>query len=145
MPPKRLIEVVTLDELMRFVDYSGGVDSCWPWLGPTYKNGYGRIGSGKYESFGAHRKIYELAYGPTSLFICHECDNRICVNFVRHLKAATQKDNMEHCTKVDRIARGENNGFAWILDETVEYIRQEVSILRAQPTQRGDLCTLYRK
>lgn len=78
-----------------------GDDDCWPWTGTKDRHGYGRLSHFK-PVRGAHRLSYELATGvePVGLVVCHSCDNPSCVN-PRHLRAATQRDNIH-----EAIAKG---------------------------------------
>lgn len=99
--------------------------ACWVWKSRKMSSGYGvfSIGGKKY---GAHRVSWNLAHGPIpfGLFVCHHCDNKLCVR-PEHLFLGTQMDNMQdmhrkgrypdgerHWTRVkpERIARGEKNG-----------------------------------
>lgn len=106
-----------------------GPDECWNWLGAR-AYGYGRlvIGSRKDETrhvIIASRFSYELVYGPIpeSMFICHTCDNRSCVN-PTHLFLGTHQDNMTDMYNKSRSTKGEKNGQAKLTHDEVRQIRQ---------------------
>lgn len=73
---------------------------CWYWTGGHDGKGYGRIyRRQKYHA--VHRLSWEFCHGrkiPKGLFICHHCDNKLCVNPM-HLFVGTQVDNMQDWTR----------------------------------------------
>lgn len=81
---------------VRRLSYTQKTDSCWNWVGPKDKFGYGRM-KFRSERIYAHRYAYETAFGPipTSAIIDHICHNRSCVN-PAHLRVVNHKQNMEN-------------------------------------------------
>jgi len=106
-------------------------DGCWYWTGSVYTNGYGRIRAlrskeGKRRL--VHRVYYELVIGPipNGLFICHRCDNRLCIN-PDHLFLGTAGDNVRDCVAKGRLTqydkRGERHPQAVLTNKMVVAIR----------------------
>jgi hypothetical protein len=87
------------------VDKSAGALACWPWKGSRTKRGYGVFHFNK-KSDGtavAHRHAWILSTRtglPSEVFLCHHCDNPICVN-PAHMFPGTPLDNNR-----DMIAKG---------------------------------------
>lgn len=75
---------------------------CWEWIGTIYSNGYGKFEYQK-SQWRAHRLAYYFSYGqiPSGLFVCHKCDNPICIN-PTHLFVGTHQDNMDDAVEKGR-------------------------------------------
>jgi len=75
---------------------------CINWLGATNGVGYGITWFNKKKEY-AHRVAYIKANGeiPDGMFVCHSCDNPLCVN-PKHLWLGTRSDNMKDMVKKGR-------------------------------------------
>lgn len=85
-------------------------DDCWEWTGRPYSTGYGMAWVGNRRIL-AHRYAYQAEVGPIpdGLFVCHRCDNRLCVR-PDHLFLGTLQDNHADMVAKGRIAKGDQNG-----------------------------------
>jgi len=90
----------------RFFNKIEKTDTCWIWTGCLRgKSGYGAFKHNK-KVFDAHRFSYMIHKGQITegMFVCHTCDNRICVN-PDHLFLGTAKDNWQDGFNKGRIKR----------------------------------------
>ncbi len=90
------------------VDKSG---ECWSWRGGKQSVGYGVFYWEPGRQILAHRFAYIEKFGEigTGLYVCHRCDNRLCVRW-EHLYVGTQFENLADMTQKGRRAIGSTHG-----------------------------------
>lgn len=92
----------------------GSPDDCWVWSGRLNEKGYGRCSRGPGRTFSdrAHRRMYEMAFGPVpeGLEVDHLCHVRSCCN-PWHLEAVTHEENLR---RRDERRRSEQSDVAAI-------------------------------
>lgn len=107
---------------------------CWNWNGATL-GGYPRIGGGL-----VHRLIYVLFYEEPigDLYVCHKCDNPICIN-PSHLFVGDHQDNVDDQVSKKRQCYGEYNGRAILTEDKVRRIKALYRTKKYTQTELGKM------
>lgn len=110
-------------------------NGCWNWTRCIDATGYGMMGihrPNKNTSEHAHRIAWRVWYGAfdSSLYMCHKCDNRRCVN-PAHLFVGTPSQN-----QVDSKEKGRANRPHCEHHPKAKLNRRQVSFIRANYSYR---------
>ena len=96
---------MTPQDEKRFWDKIRKTETCWIWEAGKNKDGYGYFSlAGK--NLRAHRVLWEMINGPIQIgaVLCHECDNRACVN-PEHLWVGSDQSNASDMVRKGRSFR----------------------------------------
>lgn len=102
-----------------------GPNGCWNWKGGVCSASYG-IFHFNHKQENTHRVAWEMVHGPIPehMYICHHCDNKICVN-IKHLFLGTARENqLDAFRKGRKVLVGEANSLSKLTEIEVLDIRK---------------------
>ena len=132
----------TYDELIKEkilknieVDENG----CWNWKKSKSKSGYACI-TWKGQKKRGNRISYQTFKGmiPEGLLVCHQCDNRLCLN-PEHLFLGNQKENMRDAQKKNRSIKGEKVSISKLKEKEVLQIREMAKMREKSHEKIGEM------
>ena len=130
-----IIDQKVLDRFWEKVNIKGS-DECWEWIA-SKATGYGLF-SYRGRLVTAHRFIWELSNGliPKGGWICHTCDNKLCVN-PNHLYLGDRASNARDAITRGQQARGERMGSSKLTNKDAIRIRKEYETGKISQSKLG--------
>lgn len=119
------MDAKTIARFFSYISVPSDPNSCWEWQGVILNTGYGQFYHHA-KSPTAHRFMAFLVHGeqPSSVHVCHTCDNRRCVN-PSHLFLGDASINQRDCAAKGRRPKGVHHKQAKLTDDQVRLIRSE--------------------
>lgn len=138
MKTKKSLQERFLEKVI--VDPSG----CWLWNGAHGGQNRPRMWDGTKAEYTA-RVAYKLYKGDiNNLYVCHTCDNSLCVN-PDHLFLGTPKDNSQDMAAKSRSTKGSKNKHAKLLEKDVEMIKKLRQVLKYKVNDIAKMYNVGRK
>lgn len=109
-----------------------GPGECWPWIGGTFANGYGRLSldDARRSSVRSHRWGYKTLVGPIppGEVVRHTCDVPLCHN-PAHWVLGLPGDNSRDMVERGRSLRGSANPNGSLTEEVVAQIKRRIAVI----------------
>jgi hypothetical protein len=126
--------------------FKPAANGCWEWI--SHLDRQKKYGIFNYQArhWRAHRLSYWFHKGEFNLdlYVCHTCDNPLCVN-PDHLFLGTTQDNTSDRVKKDRSAKGEKNGDSRLTDDQVKSIKSSLeSVTELSKKYKVSRTTVYK-
>lgn len=116
---------------------------CWEWTSSLNTGGYGAfyfcgrlVSSHRLSYLSYHPLTIDLLDHPT-IFVCHKCDNRKCVN-PSHLFLGSHQDNMDDMKKKGKGGGGRKPLLSRVMD-SITYQQAQPQQTQAKSLGEGDL------
>lgn len=117
---------------------------CWLWSGAHGGQRRPRMWDGKKSEYSA-RVSYRLYKGDINdLYVCHSCDNALCVN-PDHLFLGTAKENSIDMATKKRSTKGSRNKHAKLSDKDIPDIKYRRLVLKQQVNSIAKLYNVGRR